>query len=210
MAKRMQEQKREERVLSKSRLVMNVSSCLIATSSSAASSPIASASPGMPIASGQPDSRVSINPNSFDAASTSQVRQKDAYLGGLIEKQRRNPSHQEKEDSEDSDNPEAETWYGNGELVAQNSKAWVQPLVHGASSSVDKESQKSPEATWNHSLQISQDTSHYMEAVFSMVSEIYGRQHGDPMKDMDVNLAFWEVFMNTNHSSSSVSSRKRL
>ena len=42
MAKRIQ-----ERVVSKSRPAMNVSSCLIATSSSAASSPIASKSPGM-------------------------------------------------------------------------------------------------------------------------------------------------------------------
>ena len=54
---------------------------------------------------------MSIEPNSFDAASTSQVRLKDAYFGGLIEKQLGNPSHQEEEDSEDSDNREAETWY---------------------------------------------------------------------------------------------------
>ena len=36
-----------------------------------------------------------------------------------------------------------------------------------------------------------------MEAVFSMVREIYGRQPGDPMKDLDVNLAIWRMFMNT-------------
>ena len=87
----------------------------------------------MPIASERPDSWMRINQNSFDAASTSQVRIKDAYLGGLIEKQRRNLSHQEEEASEDSDNLEAEIWYFTGkqvtrEPVAQNSKAWVQPL----------------------------------------------------------------------------------
>ena len=60
----------------------------IATSSSAASSPIASKSPGMPIASGKPDSMMSVEPSSFDAASTSQVRLKDAYFGGLTEEQR--------------------------------------------------------------------------------------------------------------------------
>ena len=67
-----------------------------------------------------------------------------------MEKQRGNPSHQEEEeeeDSEDSDNPEAETWYykgkeSTGEPVAQISEAWEQPLAHGASSSVDEESQK--------------------------------------------------------------------
>ena len=60
---------------------------------------------------------MSINPNSFDAASTSQVRLKDAYLGGLVEKQQGNPSHHEEEDSEDSDNPEAEIWYYKGKQV---------------------------------------------------------------------------------------------
>ena len=75
--------------------------------------------------------------NSFDAASTSKVQLKDAYFGGLMEKQRRSPSHQE-EDSEDSDNSEAEIWCYKGEPVAQNSEAWKQPLAHGASSSVDK------------------------------------------------------------------------
>ena len=111
------------------------------------------------------------------------------------------PSHQE-EDSEDSDNPEAEMWYYEGkqvteEPIAQDSNAWVQLHAHGASSSVDKESQKDTEATWNHYLQISTNTSHHMEAVFSMVRKIYGRQPGDPMKDLNVNLAIWRMFMNT-------------
>ena len=88
MAKRMQEQKEERVVSSKSRLASMILSSFIATSSSAASSPIASKSPGMPTASGKPDSRMSIEPSSFDAASTSQVRLKDAYFGGLMEKQR--------------------------------------------------------------------------------------------------------------------------
>ena len=111
MAKRIRNQI-EERVVSKSRpAVMNISSYSIVTSSSAASSPIASKSPGMPIASVKPDSRMSVEPSSFDdAASTSQVRLKDAHLGGLMEGQRRDPSHQE-ENSEDSDNPAAGTWY---------------------------------------------------------------------------------------------------
>ena len=99
---------------------------------------------------------MSIEPNSLDAASTSQVRQKDAYLGGLMEKQRGNPSHQEEEDSEDSDNPEAETWYYKWEtLLPQNSIVWRQLLAHGASSSVDKE-----EATWDHYLQVSPNTTY--------------------------------------------------
>ena len=89
MAKRIQNQKEEERVVSKSRpTVVNMSSYFIATRSSAASSPIASISLEMPTASGKPDSRMSVEPSSFDAASTSQVRLKDAYLGRLMEEQR--------------------------------------------------------------------------------------------------------------------------
>ena len=192
MAKRIQKQKEEERVVSKSRpAVMNMSSNVIATSSSAASSPIASQSPGMPIASAKPDSRMSVEPSSFDAASTSQVRLKGAYLGRLTEGQRRDPSHQEEEDSEDSDNPAAGTWYYKEEPAAQNNKAWEKHLAHGASSSVDQESQENTEATWDHYLHMSQDTSHYMEAVFSMVSKIYGKPPGDPMEDLNVNVAIW-------------------
>ena len=120
-----------------------------------------------------------------------------------MDKQRGNPSHQEEEeeeeeeDSEDSDNPEAEIWHYKREPVAQSSKAWGQPLALGESSSIDKESQEDTEATWNHSLQISPNTSHKMEAVFSMVKKIYGRQPGGPMKDLNVNLALWRMFMNT-------------
>ena len=155
MAKRIQDQKEEERVVSKSRpAAMNIFP-FIATSSSAASSPIASKSPGMPIASGKHDSRMSIEPSSFDAASTSQVRLKGTYLGGLMEEQRGDPSHQEEENSEDSDNPAAGTWYCKGEPFAQNNKIKLgEPLAHRASSSVDQESQKNTEATWDHYLHI--------------------------------------------------------
>ena len=136
MAKRIQEQKRK--IVSKSRpAVMNVSSYIVATSSSAATSPIASKSPGMSGASVKPSGKMNLDASSFDATSAFQVRVKDAYFGVLMEKQRGNPSHQEEEDSEDSDNSEAEIWYYEGkqvtgEPVARNSKAWEQPLAHVA------------------------------------------------------------------------------
>ena len=144
---RIQEQKEEEeeRVVSKSRAAtMNISS-FIATSSSAASSSIACKSPRMPRAAGKPDSKMSVEPNSFDATSTSQARLKDVYFGGLMEKQWRNPSHQEEEeDSEDSDMQGKQV---TEKPVAQNSKASGEILAHGASSSVEKESQKDTDAT---------------------------------------------------------------
>ena len=76
-----------------SRPVMNMSSYLIATSSSAASSPIASKSPGMSEASVINGSRKNLEASSFDAASESQVRLKDAHLGGLKEQQQGNLTH---------------------------------------------------------------------------------------------------------------------
>ena len=176
---------------------MNMSSYFTATSSSAASSPTASESLGMPTAAGKPDSRLSVEPSSFDAASTSQVRPKDAHLGGFMEEQRRDPSHQEEENSEDSYNPAAGTWCYKGEPVAQSNKAWGKLLAHGARSSVDQESHKYAEATWDHYLHISPDTSHYMEAVLSIVRKIYGKPPGDPMEDFNVDLATWGMFMNT-------------
>ena len=155
----------------------------------------------MPIASVKPDGRMSIGPSSFDAVPTSQERLKDAYFGVLMEKQRRDPSHQEEEeeeeDSEDSDNPAAGTWYYKEEPVAQNDKAWEKPFAHEASSSVDQESQKNTEATWDHYLHISPETSHFLGAVFFMVRKIYGKPLGDPMEDLNVNLAIWRMFMDT-------------
>ena len=56
---------------------------------------------------------------------------------------------------------------------------------------------KNTEATWDHSLHKSPDTSHFMEAVFSMVRNINGKPLGDPMEDLNVNLAVWRMVMNT-------------
>ena len=57
----------------------------MSSSSSAASSPIASKSPGTSGASGRPGSIMNIAASSFDAGSTSQVKLKDGYVGGLKE-----------------------------------------------------------------------------------------------------------------------------
>ena len=81
MAKRIREHNEEERVVSQSRPgVMNVPSYLMSSSSSAASSPIASKSPGTSGASGRLGRKMNIAASSFDTASASQVKLKDAYL----------------------------------------------------------------------------------------------------------------------------------
>ena len=64
----------------------------------------------MPIASEKPDSKMSVEPSSFEAASASQVRLKDAYFGGLNEKQRGDLPCERQENSEETDDSESEPW----------------------------------------------------------------------------------------------------
>ena len=124
-----------------------------------------------------------------------------------MKEQRRDPSYQE--DSEDSDNLEAETWFYEGESVAQNNKAWEKPYAHGASSSVDQESQNDTEATWGHYLHISPNTSHHMEAVL-----LYGQENlwKRTWRSYEIFECEFGCLGNDHeyHSSSSSSSRKRL
>ena len=48
-----------------------------------------------------------LNQASFDAASASQVRLKDAYLGGLKEEQQGNLTHEKEQISEETDDSES-------------------------------------------------------------------------------------------------------
>ena len=84
IARRMQEQKGEERIVAQSKsTAMNLSSHVLASSSSA-KSPIASKSLVILIDTVKPESRMRRNSKS-DAASCSQARLQDAYLGGLMD-----------------------------------------------------------------------------------------------------------------------------
>ena len=53
---------------------------------------------------------------------------------------------------------------------------------------------KAYRAEWSHNLKESPVTIHHSEAAFSIVREIYGREHDDPMDDLDVKLAIWAYF----------------
>ena len=107
MAKRIQEQKEEERIVAKSKSTAINLSSHVPTSSSSTKSPIASKSPGILIATGKPESRMRRNSKS-DAVSGSQVRLQDAYLGGLMDTATVNAAT--KEESGDVDLSESETW----------------------------------------------------------------------------------------------------
>ena len=139
--KEFRNKKEGEMVLSKSRLAMNVSSCLIATCSSAASSPIASKSPGMSGASGKLGCRMNLEASSFDAASTSQVRLKDAYLGRLKEERQGDFPHEKEENSEGTDVSESEPWFY--KPVLRNNEACGKPLAGETAESISSAFQKS-------------------------------------------------------------------
>ena len=114
----------------------------VPTSSSSAKSLIASQSLGILTATEKPESRIRRNSKS-DAASSSQARQQDAYLGGLVDT-----------------------------------------------------AKEKPVATKEESGDVSPATIRHTEAVFSIVRGIYGREHDDPMDDLEVNMAIGGIFLN--------------
>ena len=172
-AKRMQEQKGEERSVAKSKsTAMNLCSH-VPTSSSSAKSPIASKSPEILIATVKLESRMRRNSKS-DAASSSQVRLQDAYLGGLMDTATEKPVAI-KEESGDVDFSESDTWSFQEDVTKR-------PVAHKtptgkphASSKLDHlGSPKAERKEWSHNLHVSPATVHHTEAVFSIVRKIYG------------------------------------
>ena len=63
-------------------------------------------------------------------AMTSQIRIKDAYFCRLMDKQPRDPSDQEEDDSEDAENPATGILCYKEKPVVQNNKAWEKPFAH--------------------------------------------------------------------------------
>ena len=194
MAKRIQEQKGEERSVAKSKpTAMNLSSTVSASSSSA-KDPIASKGPGKLIASGKPDARERRNSKS-DAGSSSQARLKDAYLGGLMDTATGKPVAT-KEESGDADLSESET--GSEEDVTGKPVAF-QTATEKPYASSKSDCQGGPKAEkieWSHNLHLSPATIHHTEVVFPIVRVIYGRENDDPMDDLDMNMSIWSIFLN--------------
>ena len=71
--------------------------------------------------------------------------------------------------------------------------------VKGHSHGETWEDQKLKKTEWSHNPRVSPATIHHTEAVFSIVRGIYGREHDDPMNDLDVNMAIWGIFLNNTH-----------
>ena len=172
---------------------MNLSSH-VPTSSSSAKSLISSKSPGIITATGKRESRMRRNSRS-DAASSSQARLEDAYLGGLMDTATEKPVAT-KEESGDVDLSESET--ESEEDVTEKPVAYktASEKPYASSKSDCQGGPKAEKIEWSHNLHVSPATIHHTEAVFSIVREIYGRKHDDLMNDLDVNMAIWCTFLN--------------
>ena len=190
MAKRMQEQKGEESIVAKPKSTAMNSSSHVPTTSSSAKDPIASKGPGILTAAVKPENRMRGNSKS-DAASSSQVRLQDAYLGGSMDTatERLVPT---REESGDVDLSDSETWSFQEEAVTERpipcQTATEKP--NASSKSDQPGSPKAERKEWSHNLHMSPATVHLPEAVFSIVRKIHGREHDDPVDDLDVNVAF--------------------
>ena len=118
------------------------------------------------------------------------MKLKDAYLGGLKEEER-------EENSGETDNSESEPRYYRP--APQNNEACGKPLPGGSAEFVSSKFQKSQSnngATMEHFLAISPHHVPYMNDVYDMVRKVYARPADDPMKDLNVNMAFGRIFMN--------------
>ena len=175
LEKRIQEQKEGEKDVSKWRpAVMNVSSYLMSSSSSAASSPISSKSHG--------------KSGPADAASTSQVRLKGAYLGELMEQQ----PHQKKENSEETDDWNLSR--GITSLLLELTKIVGKPLAAETAKihlfSVSKKSKQERSDIGTLLCHIATNNPLYRGRV-RHGQVVLSRPSGDPMEDFDVNVAIW-------------------
>ena len=169
MAKRMQEQKGDERSVAKSISTATNLSSHVPTSSSSAKSPNASKSPG--------NWWLRWNLN----AGGEEIRNPTGKPGAT------------KEESGGVDLSESETW-SYQELAAYKTATWK---PNASSISDHPVSPKAERKEWSHNLHVSPATIHQKEAVFSIVWRIYGREHDDPMDDLDVSMAIWDIFLNT-------------
>ena len=185
MAKRMQEQKEEHRIVTKSKpTAMNLTST-VSTSPSSVHHP---KSPGVLRAStGKSDARARRN-SKPDAASSSQGRLKDAYLGGLMVEVAVKLVATDKS-QESWEFSESESW-------SSHEKQVTGKLVASRSSRNSGNSSKAGSRKWPHNIHVSPAAVLHMEKVYSIVRQIYGQSPTDDLNDLDESNALWSIFVN--------------
>ena len=99
--------------------------------------------------------------------------------------------------SEETDDSESEPWYH--KPVVQTNEACGKPRAGETAESISpafQKSQNNKEATLEHFFATSPHNIPHLNDVYDMVRKAYERPAGDPMKDLNVNVAIWGIFMN--------------
>ena len=94
------------------------------------------------------------------------------------------------EESGDVDLSESEIWSYQEEADSLLFKELRGNPVHPVNPKAERKE-------WSYNLHVSPATVHHAEAVFPTVRRICGRGPDDPVGDLDVNMAFWGIFLNT-------------
>ena len=184
------EQKDEKIIVANSRpAAMNLSSTVPASSSSAKNL-ITSSDSGKLIAAGKPASKTRRN-SRLDEASSSQVKLKDVYLGGLQDDSAKKPVVTE-------DNQvlwefyESESWSVHEDEVTGKRVAYKNSAGKPAASSISENSgnPKAEGRKWPHNFYVSSAVVSYMDKVFSIARKTYDRGPMDEMEDLDVIAVF--------------------
>ena len=169
---------------------MNLSSSVPASSSSA-KSPIASTSLGILMA---PESRMRGNSES-DAASSSQARLQDVYLGGLMDESAEKPVATE-ENQVICEFSESDSCSIHEDEVTGKPVACKKGAGKPAASSISEKSgnPKAERKKWPHNFYISSAVVSHMGKVHP-IGKTYDRGSTNEMEDLNVNAANWGMFM---------------
>ena len=174
MAKRMQEQEGENRIVAESKPTTMRLAIIVSTSSSAVQNPVASRRRGIlkaPCRTDWSSTGIDAKEHNQDAASSSQEWQTDAVLEAGTRK-----LVATEEDQEHLNFPEDSTS--------------TRKLVASGNSETD-----GGDKAWPHNLHKSTNYVLHMEKVFSIVRQRYGLSPTDQMKDLDVNTGKWGISM---------------
>ena len=146
---------------------------------------------------GKPDARSRIN-SKPDAASSSEGRLKDSYLGGLMVVVAVKPAATDK-GQESWDFSESESWSNHEKEVT------VKPVA--SRNSENSGNSNAGSRKWPHHFHMSPAVVPHMEKVYSIVRQIYGRSPTDDLNDLNLNTAAWKIYVRQSSSCSSSWSR---
>ena len=160
-------------------MAMNLTSH-VSTSFPSVNHPISSKSPErLKASTGKPDARARRN-SKPDAASSSQGRLKDAYLGGSMA--------EVAEQSAATDKNQESLEFSASESWSSHQKEVTGKLV-ASRNSENQGNSKAGSRKWPHNFHMSPAVVPRMEKVYSIVRQIFGRCPTDDLNDFDVNSA---------------------